>query len=71
MPCRSLAGYLENFYRRGSDVACVQPRGYRRICWTYRQVADTARQFAAELEARVQALAREDPIRQAAAAPQE
>jgi len=49
---RSLAGYLEGFLQKGSERAYTQPRGYRTIHWTYRQVAETAFQFARELDAR-------------------
>ncbi len=49
---RSLLDYLDNFLDRGREYAYVQPRGYRWERWTYRQVAETAFQFARELESR-------------------
>jgi len=52
MPRQSLLEYLEYFSRYGSDVACVHPRGYRQVRWTYRQIAEAAAQFARELEVR-------------------
>ncbi len=52
MEPRSLVEYLDNFLRRGQECAYVQRRGYRTERWSYRQVAETAFQFARELEAR-------------------
>ena len=52
MERRSVVEYLENFLRRGGQCAYVQHRGYRTIRWTYRQVAETAFQFARELQKR-------------------
>lgn len=52
MPRESLLDFLSYFDRYGSEVAYVERRGYRRARWTYRQLADTARQFARELQAR-------------------
>ncbi|HWP85598.1 MAG TPA: class I adenylate-forming enzyme family protein, partial [Terriglobia bacterium] len=52
MPRQSLLDYLEYFDRYGGDTACVHRRGYRQARWSYRQVLETARQFAQELEAR-------------------
>ncbi len=52
MPHQSLTEYLEYFSRYGRDVAYVHRRGYRTVRWTYRQLAQTAAQFARELEAR-------------------
>ena len=52
MERHSLADYLENFLRRGQECAYVQRRGYRSERWSYRQVAETAFQFARDLEAR-------------------
>ncbi len=49
---RSLAGYLEGFLQKGSERAYTQPVGYRTIHWTYKQVGETAFQFARELGAR-------------------
>jgi long-chain acyl-CoA synthetase len=48
----SLANYLENFRRRGNEVAYVQTRGYRSIRWSYRAVAEGASRLARELESR-------------------
>ncbi|HEY7097300.1 MAG TPA: AMP-binding protein [Terriglobales bacterium] len=52
MEDRSLLEYLARFLELGSETAYVQKRGYRRESWTYRQVAQTAFQFARELESR-------------------
>ena len=49
---RSVTEYLANFLRRGAECAYVQHWGYRTVRWSYRQVAETAFQFARELEAR-------------------
>ena len=48
----SLIEYFENFHRGGREIAYAQRRGYRTLRWSYRQVAETAQQFARELEAR-------------------
>ena len=48
----SVVEYLENFLRRGRECAYMQRRGYRTVRWSYRRVAETAFQFARELEAR-------------------
>jgi long-chain acyl-CoA synthetase len=52
MERRSVVEYLENFLRRNRDCAYVQRDGYRTVRWTYRQVAETAFQFARELQSR-------------------
>jgi len=52
MEDRSLLEYLAKFLELGSETAYVQKRGYRRESWTYLQVAQTAFQFARELESR-------------------
>jgi long-chain acyl-CoA synthetase len=52
MQRRSVTEYLANFVRRGAECAYVQHWGYRTVRWSYRQVAETAFQFARELEAR-------------------
>ncbi|HXM62910.1 MAG TPA: AMP-binding protein [Terriglobales bacterium] len=52
MERRSLFEYLDHFLQRGHDTAYVQRHGYRTVCWSYRQVADLAFQFARELDAR-------------------
>ncbi|MGH9551662.1 MAG: AMP-binding protein, partial [Terriglobales bacterium] len=44
--------YLDSFLQRGREFAYVQHRGYRTVCWTYRQVAEAAFRFARELEGR-------------------
>jgi long-chain acyl-CoA synthetase len=49
MERRSLVEYLDNFLQRGQECAYVQRRGYRTVRWTYRQVTETAFQFAREL----------------------
>ncbi len=48
----TLLKYLDNFHRRGSEVAYVHRRGYRTVRWTYEGVALSACRFARELEAR-------------------
>jgi long-chain acyl-CoA synthetase len=52
MERRSLAQSLDRFLRWGREIAYVQRSGYRTVSWSYRQVAQTAFQFARELEAR-------------------
>ncbi len=52
MERQSLGAYVEEFLTHGSETAYVQRRGYRTERWNYRQVAETAFQFARELEAR-------------------
>jgi long-chain acyl-CoA synthetase len=52
MERRSIVEYLESFQRRGEECAYVQRRGYRTVRWSYRRVAETAFQFARELETR-------------------
>src|SRR5882672_9222581 len=52
MERRSLLDYFEDFSRLGEECAYVYPRGYRRERWSYRRVAETAYQFARELQAR-------------------
>jgi len=49
---RSLLEYLDTFRRRGRQIAYVERRGYRMVRWSYRDTAETAAQFARELEAR-------------------
>jgi long-chain acyl-CoA synthetase len=52
MARRSLVEYLDEFQKRGNEPAYVEPRGYRRLRWSYRQVAETAFRCARELSAR-------------------
>ena len=52
MERRSLAESLDRFLQWGSEIAYVQPCGYRTVRWSYRQVAETAFRFARELELR-------------------
>ena len=52
MERRSLLEYLDNFLRLGRESAYIQHRGYRSVRWTYRQIAETAFQFARELAKR-------------------
>src|SRR5277367_4973631 len=52
MSKNSLAEYLDDFLRRGEECAYVQRRGYRSERWSYGRAAETAFQFARELEAR-------------------
>ncbi len=48
----SIGAYLENFLALENQLAYVQKRGYRTVRWRYREVANTAFQFARELDAR-------------------
>ncbi len=48
----TLLKYLDNFRRRGDEVAYVHRRGYRTVRWSYARVASSASQFARELEER-------------------
>lgn len=52
MARRSLLEYLEGFDRHASQTVYIHRRGYRTERWSYRRVAETAGQFARELEAR-------------------
>lgn len=52
MERHSVGEYLGSFLRRGGECAYVQHRGYRTVRWSYRQVAETAFQFARELQQR-------------------
>lgn len=52
MPRSTITEYLENFLQLGDEIAYACPRGYRTARWTYGGVAETAFQFARELEAR-------------------
>ena len=52
MPHRTLIEYLDRFRRFGSETAVIDRRGYRTIRTSYRHIAETAAQFARELEAR-------------------
>ena len=52
MERQSLAEYLPDFRSRGREIAYVQQAGYRAVRWSYRQLAETAFQFARELEGR-------------------
>ena len=52
MERRSVVEYIGNFLRRGKECAYVQHRGYRAVRWSYRKVAETAFQFARELQKR-------------------
>lgn len=50
MPRHSLLEYLSTFKQHGDEIAYVNWRGYRRLRWTYRQITETAYQFARELQ---------------------
>src|SRR5437870_3068644 len=52
MERHSLVEYLDSFQQRGRDCAYVYHRGYRTERWSYRRIAETAFQFARELETR-------------------
>jgi long-chain acyl-CoA synthetase len=52
MESHSLLDYFENFQRLGDEPAYVHRRGYRTERWSYARIAETAAQFARELESR-------------------
>ena len=52
MPRTSIAEYLVDFERLGTELAFAERCGYRMFKWSYRQVAETAYQFARELNRR-------------------
>src|SRR6266550_3139238 len=65
---KTVASYLDDFLLRGDETAFSHRHGLRVKRWSYRQVANTAMQFARELEAlrivkgdRVLLLARNSP----------
>lgn len=60
MQRRSLIEYVDQFHARGSETAFVYRRGYRMVRWSYREIAETVRQFARELEAR--GIAKDDRV---------
>ncbi len=49
---RTLLQVIEKIYIRGKETAYVHRRGYRTFRWSYREIAESAFQFARELEAR-------------------
>jgi long-chain acyl-CoA synthetase len=52
MARQSLVEFFEEYARHGEEIAIAHRRGYRTERWTYGRVAEAARGFAAELEAR-------------------
>jgi len=52
MQQRSLVEYFGRFFGRNPGIAYAHRRGYRLARWSYRDIAETASQFARELEAR-------------------
>lgn len=52
MSARLLADYLDDFRRRGAEIAYAHRQGYRVVRWSYRETAEAACRFARELEAR-------------------
>src|SRR6266446_10861424 len=48
----TVASYLDGFLLRGNETAFSHRHGLRVKRWSYRQIANTAMQFARELEAR-------------------
>src|SRR5487761_720188 len=52
MARQSLIEFIEEYGRRGGEIAVAHRRGYRMERWTYARVAETARGFAAELASR-------------------
>ncbi len=49
---RTLTQIIDSFYGRGAETAYVYRCGYRVLRWSYRQIADSSRQLASELQAR-------------------
>lgn len=49
---QSIAEFFTAFDRNPNDIAFAQPAGYRTERWTYHRFAETAGQFARELESR-------------------
>ncbi|HEY8185871.1 MAG TPA: AMP-binding protein [Pyrinomonadaceae bacterium] len=49
---KTVVSYLEDFLARGKETAFAHRHGLRVKRWSYRQIAETAMQFARELEAR-------------------
>ncbi len=49
---QTITSYLDDFARRGSEIAYAHRRGYRTERWSYGEVASDARRFARELERR-------------------
>src|SRR2546426_1203830 len=49
---KTVASYLDGFLLRGNETAFAHRQGLRVKRWSYSQIAQTARQFARELEAR-------------------
>jgi long-chain acyl-CoA synthetase len=52
MKDKTLADIVENYYRRGSEIAYVRKCGYRNTRWSYQGVAESVYQLAQELQAR-------------------
>ena len=52
MARQSLIAFLNEYGRRGKEIAVAHRRGYRMERWSYGRVAETARRFAGELAAR-------------------
>jgi long-chain acyl-CoA synthetase len=50
MPRQSLIDFLREYPKHGRSIAYIQRSGYRTACWSYRDVAGLAAQFARELE---------------------
>jgi long-chain acyl-CoA synthetase len=48
----SIATLLDDFLRRGKEIAYVERDGYRTVRWSYRQIAEASFRFARELDAR-------------------
>ncbi|MHB8541853.1 MAG: AMP-binding protein, partial [Candidatus Acidiferrales bacterium] len=52
MARQSLIEFIEEYGRRGGEIAVAHRRGYRMERWTYARIAEAARGFAAELASR-------------------
>lgn len=48
----TIYSFLDNCLMRGQEIACAEQRGVRMVHYTYAQLAQTAFQFARDLEAR-------------------
>ena len=46
----SVTEYLSQFARHSRDIACIFPRGYRTLRWTYAELLTYSERFAAYLE---------------------
>lgn len=52
MARQTLLEFFQEYVRQSPDTAFIYHRGYRKLRWSYRQIAADAQRFARELEAR-------------------